>query len=150
MFKRILVPTDGAKLSAKAVKAAINLAKAFGAKITILHVMPAHQMFLDEGFVVPRTTSQSLRMQFKKQTSALSKEILGAVRNETVAAGVACDVASVVGKSPYDAIIKQAQKSKSDLIVMASHGRKGLAGLLIGSETAKVLTHSKIPVLVVR
>ena len=150
MFKSILVPTDGSKLSAKAVEVAINLAKSFGAKITMLQVMPKNQMFLDEGFVVPTTTSRSLITQFKKQTTARSKEILDEARTEATAAGVQCEAVLVASSSPYDAIIKQARKSRCDLIVMASHGRKGLEGLLLGSETAKVLVHSKVPVLVVR
>jgi len=150
MFKSILVPTDGSKLSAKAVEVAINLAKSFGAKITMLQVMPKNQMFLDEGFVVPTTTSRSLITQFKKQTTARSKEILDEARTEATAAGVQCEAVLVASNSPYDAIIKQARKSRCDLIVMASHGRKGLEGLLLGSETAKVLVHSKVPVLVVR
>jgi nucleotide-binding universal stress UspA family protein len=150
MFKNILVPTDGSKRSAKAVEVAINLAKVFGAKITTLQVIPEYQMFVDEGFVVPKTTSQSLITQFKKQTTARSKEILDEAHTEAVAAGIECEAVSVSSSSPYDAIIKQATKSKCDLIVMASHGRKGLEGLLLGSETAKVLVHSKVPVLVVR
>jgi nucleotide-binding universal stress UspA family protein len=150
MFKNILVPTDGTKLSAKAVKVAINIAKAFDAKITMLHVMPGNQMFLDDGFVVPRSASRSLSTQFKKQAGALSKELIEKVRAEVAAAGVDCEAVSVVSGSPYEAIVKRATKSKCDLIVMASHGRKGLAGLLLGSETNKVLVHSKFPVLVVR
>ena len=150
MFKSILVPTDGSKLSAKAVDAAINIAKAFGAKITTLQVMPEHQMFLDEGFVVPTETSRSLITEFKKQTAECSKEILDEARIRATASGVGCEVVSVANNSPYDAIIKQATKSKCDLIVMASHGRKGFEGLLLGSETSKVLVHSKVPVLVVR
>jgi nucleotide-binding universal stress UspA family protein len=150
MYKSILVPTDGSKLSAKAVKEAIKLAKTCGAKITMLHVMPKSQMFLDEGFVVPTTTSESLNTQFKKQTTARSKEILDEARVEAAAAGVECAVASIASSSPYEAIIKLATKSKCDLIVMASHGRKGLEGLLLGSETTKVLVHSTVSVLVVR
>ena len=150
MYKSILVPTDGSKLSAKAVNEAIKLAKTCGAKITMLHVMPKSQMFLDEGFVVPTTTSQSLNTQFKKQTTARSKEILDEARVEAAAAGVECAGASIASSSPYEAIIKLATKSKCDLIVMASHGRKGLEGLLLGSETTKVLVHSTVSVLVVR
>jgi nucleotide-binding universal stress UspA family protein len=150
MYKNILVPTDGSKLSAAAVKQALKFAKSIGAKITVLHVTPEYQMFLDEGFVVPQTTSPSLKEQFKEQAAARSKEILDAVRAKAAAGGVRCEGVSAASSSPYDSIIKQARKSKCDLIMMASHGRRGLSGLLLGSETSKVLVHSKIPVLVVR
>lgn len=150
MYKNILVPTDGSKLSVAAVKQAVKFAGSIGAKITVLHVTPEYQMFLDEGFVVPGTTSPSLKEQFKEQAAARSKEILDAVRAEAAAGGVRCEGVSVASSSPYDSIIEQARKSKCDLIMMASHGRRGLSGLLLGSETSKVLVHSKIPVLVVR
>jgi len=150
MYKSILVPTDGSGLSARAVDQAVDLAKTMGATVTVLHVVPEFQMFLDEGYVVPTTTSRSLVTQFKQQTDARSKEILDAASAEAAAAGVKCEAISVTSSSPYDAIIKQAARFKSDLIVMASHGRKGLGGLLLGSETTKVLVHSKVPVLVIR
>jgi nucleotide-binding universal stress UspA family protein len=150
MIQHILVPTDGSELSSAAAKYAITLAKDLGARITALHVMPEFQMFLEEGFVVPSTTSNSLKNQFQKQTEIRSKEILAQIRAEAAAAAVECEGISVTSAIPFEAIIKQSKKSKCDLIVMASHGRKGLEGLLLGSETAKVLTHSKIPVLVCR
>lgn len=150
MYQRILVPSDGSKLSDRAVSEAVNFAKAIGAKITVLHVMPKSQMFLDESFVVPVTTSQSLKDRFKKQVAVLAEEILDKARAQAAAAGVECDAIAVASDSPFDAIIKRTVKSNCDLIVMASHGRRGLSGVLLGSETSKVLVHSRIPVLVVR
>ena len=79
-----------------------------------------------------------------------AETILGSVKAEAAAANVACECVAVAGDSPYEAIIKQAKKGKCDLIAMASHGRKGLSSMLLGSETSKVLTHSTVPVLVIR
>lgn len=148
MYKSILVPTDGSKLSARAVKQAVKFAKAIGAKITVLNVMPEYQMAMDEGFIVP--TVVSLKKRFETETAARSKKLLDDVCAEAAATGVACDGVSVASTAPWDVIIRQAAKRKCDLIMMASHGRKGLQGLLLGSETTKVLVHSKIPVLVLR
>ena len=148
MYKHILLPTDGSKLSEKAVKQCIRLAKSIGAKITVVNVTPEFQMAMDEGFVMPN--APLLKKRFEEATGTRSKKLLDAVQADANAAGVDCDGASVTGGAPYAAIIKHAKKEKCDLIMMASHGRKGLSSLLLGSETAKVLTHSTIPVLVVR
>lgn len=148
MYKHILLPTDGSKLSAKAVKQGIQLAASIGARVTAIHVAPEYQMTLDEGFVLP--TAMIIRKRFEEETAKRSQKLIDEITAKAKAAGVACDGVSVVSGVPYEAIIKQAKKSKCDLIMMASHGRKGLASILLGSETAKVLTHSTIPVLVVR
>lgn len=148
MYKAILVPTDGSKLSAKAAKQAMKFAKSIGAKVTALHVMPEFQMTADEGFAL--SALMTLRKRFEEETIARSKKLLEEVHAEATAAGVEFGCVSVTSSAPWDAIIKQAGKQKCDLIMMASHGRKGLQSLLLGSETAKVLVHSKIPVLVVR
>jgi nucleotide-binding universal stress UspA family protein len=142
--------TDGSKRSDRATRQAVALAKALGASITALHVVPTEQMFLDQSFVTPVTLSQSLKNQFKKQAALASNEILEKLRAQAAAAGIACETVSATGDSPYQAILKQAAKSGCDLIMMASHGRKGVSGALLGSETAKVLANSEIPVLVVR
>jgi nucleotide-binding universal stress UspA family protein len=105
-------------------------------------------MVIDEGFVMP--TVMSLRKRFEEETAARSRKLLDEVTADALVAGVACYGVTVVSSVPYDAIIRQAKKGKCDLIMMASHGRKGLSSILLGSETAKVLTHSTIPVLVVR
>jgi nucleotide-binding universal stress UspA family protein len=148
MYQHILLPTDGSKLSAKAVKQGIEFAKSIRAKITAIHVAPEYQMVIDEGFVMP--TVMSLKKRFEEETAARSKKMLDEITADALAAGVACYGVTVVSSVPYDAIIKQAKKGRCDLIIMASHGRRGLSSILLGSETAKVLTHSTIPVLVVR
>ena len=148
MYKHILLPTDGSDLSAKAIKVALQLAKSIGAKITAFNVTPAfpYVALEDSSIRIPA----SIKKQFHEASAEGAGRLLDKVKMLATAEGVDCSVVSAHGAAPYDAIIKQARKSKCDLIVMASHGRKGLAGILIGSETAKVLTHSAIPVLVVR
>jgi len=150
MYKSILVPTDGSKLSGKAVKEAISFAKICRAKITVLNVMPDYRAFVSERYNVPAELAAPVKKKFQGEAVARSKEILAQTCAQSAAAGVACTGISVTNDEPYAAIIKQAKKSGCDLIVMSSHGRKGLQSLLLGSETTKVLVHSKIPVLVVR
>jgi nucleotide-binding universal stress UspA family protein len=149
MYKHILVPTDGSKLSDKGVKETIRMAKAIGADITAVHVVDnTYSVFQNEGFVMPDLPE--LRNQFAKANLTRAAEILDKVKAAANESGVPCDTVVASGDLPYESIIRQADKSKCDLIMMASHGRSGLKGILLGSETAKVLTHSKIPVLVVR
>lgn len=149
MFKHILVPMDGSELSSEAVNQAIQLAKALGAKITALNVVPAYKrIFESEGFVMPRIPA--LKERFEEETAARANKVLGEAKKVAAAAGVQCFSAIATGDVPYKMIIEQAIKSKCDLIMMASHGRRGLDALILGSETQKVLTHSKIPVLVCR
>ena len=149
MYQNILVPTDGSPLSAKAAKAAADLAKVTGAKITAIYAIPPYSppsggdglIYYAEA-LSPKTYEAHMQKHAEK---ALEK-----VEKEAKAAGVACDTVSVVEDAPWNAIIKAAKSKKCDLIVMASHGRRGLSGLILGSETTKVLTHSKTPVLVCR
>jgi len=149
MFKHILLPTDGSKLSDQGVKQTIKMAKALGAKITAVHVMNNyHVVWQDEGFLMPDVPV--LRKRLEEIRSRQVREILGSVKEAADKVGVRCDTVVAIGDMPYEMIIKQAKKSKCDLIMMASHGRRGIKGILLGSETAKVLTHSKIPVLVLR
>jgi nucleotide-binding universal stress UspA family protein len=149
MFKHILLPTDGSKLSHKAVKQAISLASQLGARITAMNVMTQnHIPLMDDGFLVPEIPVMQQRLE--KAQADIAKKILDAVRKSAAGAGVESGAVAVTSDLPYEAIIKQAEKSRCDLIVMASHGRRGLQGVLLGSETVKVLTHSTIPVLVIR
>lgn len=148
MYKHILLPTDGSTLSEKAIKQCIRLAKSIGAKITAINVVPEFQMIMDEGFVM--SNAAAVKKRFEDETEKRSKRLLAEVKASASTAGVDCDSVSVTSSVPYEAIIKQAKKGRCDLIMMASHGRKGLSSILLGSETAKVLTHSTIPVLVVR
>ena len=149
MYRHILVPTDGSKLSDKAVKQAIEVAKALGAKIMALHVLGELHLHLpDEGFPIPEISA--LKKRFAEGEATRAKKILGSVKEAAKVAGIECEVAMATSDTPYEMIIDQATRFKCDLIVMASHGRRGLQGVLLGSVTQKVLTHSKIPVLVCR
>ena len=148
MFKHILLPTDGSKLSDQAVKSGIAFAKSVNAKIMAIHVVPEFQMVADEGFVAPM--SPQFKQRFEEESRAHAQKVLDKVEKLAKTAGVAYSGVIVSSDFPYQLIIHTAEKGKCDLIMMASHGRRGLSGLLLGSETAKVLTHSKIPVLVVR
>jgi nucleotide-binding universal stress UspA family protein len=148
MYKHILLPTDGSKLAAKAVRQGLALARAIKAKVTVINVTPGFKLVIDEGFVLPN--AGALKKRVDEQTARHAATIVGAVATAARTAKIKCDTTIVSSDRPYDAIIRYAKKAKCDLIVMASHGRKGLNSILLGSETAKVLTHSKIPVLVVR
>ncbi len=148
MYKHILLPTDGSRLSDRAVVRGISLAKALGAQITIVTIVPEFQMLADESFAVPM--SAQLKGRYEKEAKAGAARLLAMAAKHADKAGLKNDTVVMFGDLPYKLIIDLARKRKCDLIVMASHGRRGLASLLLGSETVKVLTHSKVPVLVVR
>jgi nucleotide-binding universal stress UspA family protein len=148
MYKHILVPTDGSKLSAKAARTAANLAKALGAKMTGVYVT-APYVTPSYGEVVAYAPPLTER-RYKDLAAREAKKALAAIEIEAQADGVPYGAVSITDQHPWKAIVRVAQARKCDVIVMASHGRRGLAGLLLGSETNKVLTHSKIPVLVCR
>ena len=147
MFKHILVPTDGSALSDSTVARAVSFAKESGARITFFYSQPDFPMpIYGEGALIDPTTPE----QFAKSAASEAEALLGKARSAAEAAGVACDSDTAVNEVPYEAIIDAADRHGCDLIFMASHGRRGIAGLLLGSETQKVLTHSKTPVLVYR
>lgn len=147
MFKHILVPTDGSQLSADTARRAITFAKEAGAKVTFFFAKPDYPVaFYGEGALIDPTTPD----KFAEMAEQQAKEILAAHEAEAKAEGVASASISSVSDIPYEAIITAAEQSGADLIFMASHGRRGISGLLLGSETQKVLTHTKIPVLVYR
>jgi nucleotide-binding universal stress UspA family protein len=148
MFKHILLPTDGSKLSDRAVQRGLELAEAVGARVTAMHAIPEFRIMADESFVLPTTVD--LKKRYEKEARARGEKLLAKVVERAQAAGVKADGVCVMGDVPYEAIIETCKKMKCDVIVMASHGRRGISGLLLGSETSKVLTHSKVPVLVVR
>jgi nucleotide-binding universal stress UspA family protein len=149
MYKHILLPTDGSRLSGKAIKQGIQLAKSLGAQVTAVNVVMAYQqLIMDEAMMVP--TSVDFQKRFYEDSLKRSNLLLDKIKAEAKAAGVTCEGVTITSSVPYEAIVKQARKSKCDLIMMASHGRKGLSSILLGSETSKVLTHSTVPVLVVR
>jgi nucleotide-binding universal stress UspA family protein len=144
MYTHILVPTDGSDLSIKATRSAVVLAQKLGARITALTVTEPFPYS-------PLAETQPIATQdfFNAQAQA-AQHRLQAVRDAAASGGVACDAFSVEAAQPWRAICDQATAWNTDLIVMASHGRKGFSALLLGSETQKVLTHSSIAVLVVR
>jgi nucleotide-binding universal stress UspA family protein len=148
MYKNILVSTDGSTLSKKAISTAAALAKAVGARLAGVYVIPPY---------VPPMYGESIMYgpvispaQYRESTKREGKKALAVVEIEAQAAGVENTTTMLAAPNPWEGIILTANAKKCDLIVMASHGRRGLAGLLLGSETSKVLTHSKIPVLVCR
>lgn len=147
MFKHILLPTDGSKVSGKAVKRGIDLAKKSKARITAIHVVPEFKLMVDDGITM---ISPMLKKRFEEEGRKRAQEMLDDISKQARARGVRCATLCVAGDSPYQQILAAARKKKCDLILMASHGRRGLSSLLLGSETAKVLLHSKLPVLVVR
>jgi nucleotide-binding universal stress UspA family protein len=144
MFKRILVPTDGSDITAKAVTTAIGMARLSGAELFVLAVKePFPYSAISEMQPVPP-------QEFFDAQERIAGERVKAVVAIASAAGVTCHAHTVEALHPWEAILDHAKTQNCDLIVMASHGRRGLSALLLGSETQKVLTHSTIPVLVVR
>ncbi len=147
MFKNILVPTDGSELSESTVARAISFAKDAGAKVVFFYAQPDFPMpIYGEGALIDPTTPE----QFSRAAQAEAERILSKAKESAAAAEVVSSSDTVVSEVPYEAIIESAERNGCDLIFMASHGRRGLSGFLLGSETQKVLTHSKIPVLVYR
>jgi nucleotide-binding universal stress UspA family protein len=147
MFKHILIPTDGSALSKKAVLQGVKFAQDVGAKVTGFFAAPPYRPVVYEDFVPANYMSPK---QHDEATAKLADKHLGVIEKACKEAGVPYQALHVASEFPADAIIEAAKAKKCDLVFMASHGRRGLAGVLLGSETAKVLTHSKIPVLVYR
>ncbi len=149
MYRHILVPTDGSPLSTRAVKEAIELAKTCGAKLTAVHVIPPFTppVYMEGMIPYPELYSPE---EYKRVTEAQSKRLLAKIEERARAAGVPCATATVTAQPVWKAILSAARSKRCDAIVMASHGRKGIEGMLLGSETHKVLTHTKLPVLVCR
>ncbi|GAB6909202.1 Universal stress protein [Desulfosarcina cetonica] len=143
MFKHILLPTDGSNLSEIVVEKGIHLAQSINARITGISVV-----LNDFGY--ESDISLNFRLESEERNKIRAEGYLSAMKQMAQGAGVICDVVLEVGDQPYEAIVDTAEKMDCDLIMMASHGRKGIGALLLGSETQKVLTHSKIPVLVYR
>jgi nucleotide-binding universal stress UspA family protein len=147
MFKHILIPTDGSPVSAKAVKAGIALAKQTGAKVTGYYaVEPVPVRLYGEGYVADR----EMVAEFERRARAMAKQQVDAVARAAAKAGVRCDTLVETARTPYEGIIEAARKRRCDLILMASHGYRGLMRLTLGSVTDKVIQLSKTPVLVYR
>jgi nucleotide-binding universal stress UspA family protein len=145
VYTNILIPTDGSELAGKAVRHGMALARQIGAKVTALTVLPPFHVFTTDTQMLEDTPAQ-----YKVRMQAHAEKTLGAVAQAAQTSGVACEMVHVEHEHPYQAIIDTAGSKGCDLIVMASHGRNGISAIVLGSETVKVLTHSKIPVLVHR
>ncbi len=145
MFKHLLVPTDGSALSEAAIQMAVTLAKENDAKVTGLHVIPEFHVFAYGAEMLADTKEQFIQVNRQR-----ADDFLAAVTTAAAQVGVECETVATTYAHPYEVIISTAVQRNCDLIVMASHGRSGARAMLIGSETQKVLTHSAIPVPVVR
>lgn len=147
MYKHILIPTDGSALSDKAALSGVALARALGARVTALHVIPEPDSFELE--VLPDADDEA-QQRAERLREALAEAYLGVVRKAARKARVPCECVMMRAAQPHAEIILLAREKGCDLIVMASHGRKGETALLLGSETLKVMTLGGIPVLVHR
>jgi nucleotide-binding universal stress UspA family protein len=143
MYRHILLPTDGSELSNKAVLHCIALAQAIGAKVTALVISTPFSSLL----VDPSVGSEA-SAQYKELVSTQATKHLTSIRDNARDAGVSCNGLCLEHEQPYEAIIETAKKRGCDLIIMASHGLRGVSAIVLGSETLKVLTHTSIPVLV--
>lgn len=147
MYKRILVPTDGSQLSRKAVRGAVELASSLGAELVALNVVPRYPTaYFEGGISVSDKEVARLEKQWADQGLAMAEAVCSAAE----AAGVKAKAVTARSDLVAESILSAARKHKCDLIVMASHGRRGIKRLLLGSETQHVLTHGTIPVLVLR
>jgi nucleotide-binding universal stress UspA family protein len=146
MYKHILIPTDGSKLSEKAIREGIDLAMAVRAEVTLITASaPYHALLAQAAALPPQTVVEYTRIAEKSAADRLKPG-----EDYARTQGVRVHTEHVYSEFPHEAIVDAARRDHCDLVCMASRGRRGLAGLLLGSETHKVLTHSKIPVLVCR
>ncbi len=149
LFSHILVPTDGSPLSRAAAERAVDIAAAMKARVTFFHARPEkrHSFFGGEGSAY---VDQMPRDEFERQSLQMAEDYLDTLEALATREGVSSERVVSDEGAPYEGIIAAATARDCDLIVMASHGRRGIKSLILGSETQKVLTHSKIPVLVYR
>ena len=145
MFKHILLPTDGSPLSEKAVLKGIELARALGARVTGLYVAPHFHVLTYRTDMLEET-----RDQYVRDSRIHAERYLAFIGKAAAASGVPCETSLQTSDDVFQSIIAVARERACDLVAMASHGRRGLGGVLLGSETQRVLTHSDIPVLVWR
>ncbi len=145
MFKHLLLPTDGSELSLAAIRQGVRFAKESNARITGVSVTPEFHVL-----TFNTTMIEDTKETFLAESRAQAEANLALLKKAAEAEGVACDTEVLVNDHPYEAIIRVAADKGCDLIMMASHGRRGVQALLLGSETQKVLTHTRIPVLVYR
>jgi nucleotide-binding universal stress UspA family protein len=148
MYSHILVPTDGSELSINAAHQAVELAKLCKAKMTAIMVSPTYRQMQQDGFVVP--TSNIVKERWEEQMVQRAKPVLEAICADARKGGVECDSVHAFGDAPYEAIIDAANQHGCDVIAMGSHGKGGMKQFFVGSETTRVLSHTKIPVMVYR
>jgi nucleotide-binding universal stress UspA family protein len=147
MFRRILCATDGSKRSTHAVKTAAALAHGSGALLTLVHVTPDYRTpYYPDGVMIDWPSEKD----YKRDCKAAADKVFAKDAETALKEGVEADFLHLFGDSPADEILASVKKVKADLVVMASHGRKGFEALLLGSETQKVLARTTVPVLVVR
>jgi nucleotide-binding universal stress UspA family protein len=147
MYKHILIPTDGSELSRAAALSGVKLAQALGAKVTAFFAAPAPTPLVYEGFLPVGYTTPEDHARMIETTAA---KYLGVIERACEKAGVPCRSIHVTNEYAAEAVMDAAKKYKCDLVHMGSHGRRGLSGVLLGSQTQKVITNSKVPVLVYR
>ena len=145
MFAHLLIPTDGSELSDKAIERGVELAKALGARITFLAVVEPFRVF-----DLSADQLEETRASYEAHAQAHADATLKRAEKIAEAAKVEFDSVKLLGDQPYEEIIETATNQGCDLVAMASHGRRGLAAVMLGSQTMKVLVSSKIPVLVFR
>lgn len=148
MYKHILLPTDGSALALRGAKSGIRLAKTLGARVSAVYVMAPYvpPMYAEGMMYPPAVDPRDYRKAMEKQAS----RALAVVEKEAQSAGVRCKTLFLTDPQPFKGILRAARREKCDAIAMASHGRGGLGGLILGSETNRVLAHSKLPVVVTR
>lgn len=145
MYTRILLPTDGSEASGRAIRAGVDFARSVGAEVVAMTATPEFHTFTANAEMLEQT-----RDEYLTASRAHGQQLLDGAAAVAREAGVPCSTVQMVSDDPHEAIISAARDRMCDLIVMASHGRRGIKGLLLGSETQKVLVHSAIPVLVHR
>jgi nucleotide-binding universal stress UspA family protein len=145
MYKRILLPTDGSDASKRAILAGVEFAGSVGAEVVAMTATPKFHPFTTDAVMLEETPQQ-----YAQSSHERGRRLLDEVTTVARDAGVPCTSVQMVSDDPYEAIIATAREHHCDLIMMASHGRRGIKGMLLGSETQKVLVHSAIPVMVHR
>ncbi|MCK9489589.1 MAG: universal stress protein [Xanthomonadales bacterium] len=145
MYEHILIATDGGELSEHAVDQGLALAKALGSRVTLFTALSPFHVYSIESY-----PEGDQRAEYRRRAEARAEGFLAPARDKAQALGVACESLAIEHAYPHQAIMDAAREHGCDLIAMASHGRRGVSALLLGSETLKVLTHSNIPVLVFR
>jgi nucleotide-binding universal stress UspA family protein len=143
MFKHVLFPVDGSEASQSVIKKCVALARENGARLTVLHVIPEFHILAYQTDMLVDTPEL-----YRKDSEEHARSLLSRVEGEAIEQGVSCESSFINGDHPYEQIVRLAADKECDLICMASHGHTGVKSLLLGSETQKVLSHTKVPVMV--